>query len=847
MTGVEARVTGLPDAASRGGAVVRRAIGLIGALPLHAKLFLGMAVPLIGLVMVGLAAVVRIERGLEREAFVESLESAVVAMTNEFHRVTLLRDQSAAVEASERLRAFHDIERLWVLTESGELSFAYARPGLLPSPPPEPGALTAPRRLTVPLCVRGRSLGTAVLEVALDRLEAAHAARLVNTGAIAGAMLLVGLGIAFVLGRLIAAPIRRISEFVVATATTLDTSRRLPVTDRHETGALAGSINRLLAEITDQRTRLEETNARIEAVVEQRTRDLRASERRIRALATHAPVGIFETDLGGMCLFVNRAWAELTRLTPDQALGRSWTEVVHPEDRDAVREAWRDAVEARNDFTAEFRVVAGDGRTAWVCGGTVALRDEAGAITGHLGTLTDMTERKQLEEELRFGAFHDRLTSLPNRAWLRERLTAAIERSKADPGFRYAVLYLDFDRFKQINDTLGHEAGDGFLAAAAERIAGTVHSVLAGRALEATTTRLGGDEFVVLLEGIEDAGQVVRTAEALCDALAAPYRIGGSEVVSTASIGVVLAESEYAAPDDVLRDADAAMYRRKSEGRRGVTLFDWSMREAAVSRARLEEDLRVALERGEFLLHYQPIVSLQDRRPAGFEALLRWRRATRGLVQPGEFLAIAEETRLVIPIGRWALREACVQAKRWLEWMPEPEPRFVSVNISRHHVEDGAILDDVEHALGESGLPPRALVIEVTENTIMHDVKKSAGVLARLRECGVRVSMDDFGTGHSSLAYLRQLPLDMLKIDRSFVTGLTPDKKSMAILQAIIDLASNLGVRVVAEGVETPDQIGPLIALDCQLVQGFAMARPMPAEDVPAWCVRAAAPRARVA
>ncbi|HZW11501.1 MAG TPA: EAL domain-containing protein [Phycisphaerales bacterium] len=819
--------------------------GVLARTPLHVRLLLGMAAPLVCLVATGLAVLVAFETADQRRDLRDSLRSTVVALTNEFHRIGLLRDQGAAVETSERLRHFGTIERLWVLDEMGVPVYAYARPGLIATAPPSPSERADPRWLAVPLSTGGQQLGLAIVEPSLDELRARLAARLSAAGAISGVMLLAALVGALLLGRAIARPIRRISSALAETARTLDTGRPLEAHGGPETRALAGSVNRLLAEITSQREQLERTNARIEAEVEERTRQLKASERRIRALATHAPVGIFEADASGACVFINRAWTDITGLMPDEALGRPWTDALHADDRAPAAERWMQTADA-GEFAAECRAAAPDGRIAWVCASAVALREDSGRIIGYLGTITDITERKRMEDELRVGAFYDRLTGLPNRASIRERLAEAIERAAAEPSFRYAAMYLDFDRFKLINDTMGHGAGDALLVCIAERLRGAA-AAHARPGLAIAPARLGGDEFVVLLGGVDDEAEALAVAAAFCERLAAPHLIEGNEVVSTASIGVVLGPADYSSPDEVLRDADAAMYRRKTAGRRGVALFDATMRDQAVARNRLEQELRGALDRAELTLHYQPIVCLDTRRPVGFEALLRWNHPTRGVLAPAQFIPIAEESGLIVPIGRWVLGEACRQARLWRSWTVEPDPLYVSVNLARRHVEDRCLLADVAHALDATGLNARSLVIEVTESTIMHDVGTAVAALSTLRARGVRIAMDDFGTGHSSLSCLRQLPLDILKIDRSFISGLTADRKPMAILSAIVDLASHLGFTVVAEGIESADEAAPLIAMDCSMAQGYFFSRPLPPEEIPAWCVRAAAPRVHAA
>jgi diguanylate cyclase (GGDEF)-like protein/PAS domain S-box-containing protein len=822
-------------AGSRWGAMAAR-------LPLRTTLLLGMAAPLLCLAAAGFAFLLAEERANRREAVHGAIRSAIVALTGDFHRVALLQDQSAAVELVDRLRNMPTVDRIFVLDGADAALFTYTRPGLLPSSLPSARARTGPDWIEVALEAGGRPVGMAVVQESDGAHGGALSAHVLRLGLVAAALVTASLLIAAILSRVLAVPILRVTAFVVETARTLDTSKRLRIDGRHEVGALAGAINRLLREIASQREQLQATNVRVEAEVEQRTRELRASERRLRALATHAPVGIFETDREGGCVFVNHAWTEITGCGPDRALGRDWTDVVHPEDRERVAAEWTSIIDQdAEDAISEFRIARPDGRLAWVCGGGVALRDEGGRPTGQLGTLTDITERKRMEEDLRFGAFHDILTGLPNRSRIMRELAGAINRMRAEPSALFALLYMDFDRFKQINDTLGHDAGDAFLIAAARRIEAQAEVVAARTGSPALPARLGGDEFVLLLEGIGGPHEAVAVAEALGAALAEPWRLGSTDVDSSASIGVAVGSPCHESPDDVLRDADLAMYQSKQTERGRVTVFDERIRDAAVMRARTESELRAALERGELTLFYQPIMRLSDRQPAGFEALVRWNHPTRGMLAPAEFLDIAEENGLIIPLGRWALKEACRQARRWQSWMPDPEPLFVSVNIARRHVATDSLVDDVQAALTESGIDPASLLIEITEGNIMENVDESIRTLSRLRSLGIGIAMDDFGAGHSSLAYLKQLPLDKLKIDRSFLTGLTGDKGALAILHAIIAMASNLRIPAIAEGIETFNELAALLDLDCAMGQGFLLARPMPADEIPAWCVRTAA------
>lgn len=437
----------------------------------------------------------------------------------------------------------------------------------------------------------------------------------------------------------------------------------------------------------------------------------------------------------------------------------------------------------------------------------------------------DVTARTELEEQLQHQAFHDRLTGLPNRALFLDRLEHALTRSNrvAEP---LAVLFLDLDRFKVVNDSLGHEVGDRLLVAVGERLRRDVRP-------GDTVARLGGDEFVVLLEDA-DRSIAIDVAERIATSLAAPHDLGGHTVVSTASVGIAHKGSPTDRPDDLLRRADLAMYEAKGAGGTRHAVFEPRMDEEAWARLRREEELRRAIEDGELRLVFQPMVDLATGRIGEVEALVRWAHPTRGLVPPVEFVPLAEETGLIVPLGRWVLREACRQARAWQPTTPGEPPLVVSVNLSARQFTQRELVDDVAAALAEAGLPPSAVCLEITESVAMEDAVASAGVMEELRRLGVRLAIDDFGTGYSSLGALKTCPVDVLKIDRSFVTGLGTGTQDAAIVRSVIALARTLGMRVTAEGVETAAQAGELGALGCHVGQGFFFARPIPGEQVAA-------------
>jgi diguanylate cyclase (GGDEF)-like protein len=426
---------------------------------------------------------------------------------------------------------------------------------------------------------------------------------------------------------------------------------------------------------------------------------------------------------------------------------------------------------------------------------------------------------EETKEHFRHAAFHDSLTGLPNRAMFTELLQAEIESSKRRDDHLFAVLFLDVDRFKNINDSLGHTHGDLLLVAFAERLERTL------RPLD-TLARFGGDEFAILLSGMADATDAVRVAQRMQEELTQPFVLHKNSAFATASIGIALSSSGYDRPEDILRDADTAMYRAKENGKARYEVFDHGMHARAVSRLQLESDLRHAIEQKEFCVYYQPIVSLQTGRLSGFEALVRWNHPRRGLVLPADFIPVAEETGLIVPIGEWVLNEACAQVREWQINSPSHRSLSLSVNLSARQVAQPDLLERIKGALETSKLNPHCLKLEITESVVMGNAEAAALMFKQLRSLGVQLSIDDFGTGYSSLSYLHRFPLNYLKIDRSFVMRLTTDNDN-AIVRTISTLARNLGMEVIAEGIETDEQYQQLKKLGCEYGQGYLFSRPV--------------------
>lgn len=440
------------------------------------------------------------------------------------------------------------------------------------------------------------------------------------------------------------------------------------------------------------------------------------------------------------------------------------------------------------------------------------------------------------EARLRHLALHDALTGLPNRACLLERLRQCNQRKVREPGYQYAALFMDLDNFKLINDSLGHDIGDELLVGVAQRLRAVVRGIdSVSHGHDEATARLGGDEFVVLLDGLARPGDAVLVAERIQQQLAEPFTLKGHEVVISASIGVTVVEKTFERAEDVLRNADAAMYRAKDLGKGRSATFDDQLHEEAMSRLKLENDLRRALQDHQLWIAYEPIVAADTAKVMGFEALLRWKHPTRGLISPTEFVPVAEDTGLIVPIGSWVLECALKQLRAWHERFPEHRHLTMSVNLSKRQVIEPDLPGLVRRLLTESGLEGRFLNFEVTESTVAERMDRIAKVLLTLKAMGVGLHMDDFGTGLSSLSCLHELPIDTLKVDRSFITNMTDQPKFAALVLAVLTLAQNLRIKVIAEGVESGEQLAQLLSLGCDSVQGFHISRSLTAEQATAF------------
>ena len=552
----------------------------------------------------------------------------------------------------------------------------------------------------------------------------------------------------------------------------------------------------------------------------------RESEERFHVLVEGVKdYAVFMLDAEGRTTSWNTGVERVLGYDEEEFIGQQFSCIFTPEDI-ASGEPEKKLQTAKTEGQADQERwhVRKNGTRFWATGAVTPIQDEMKRLDGFAIVMHDNTERRMAEERSAHDAAHDSLTGLPNRAFFIDHLKRAIARSKRHPDYMFAVLFLDLDRFKNINDSLGHVIADQML-------------VEIGRKLEAAlrpedmVARFGGDEFVILLDDIKEFRDATRVATRIHVELASPFNIGGNEVFTSTSIGIALSVHGYDKPEDCLRDADTAMYRAKALGKARHEIFDKSMHDRAVTLLDLETDLRRAVERREFLVHYQPIVALETSRISGFEALLRWQHPARGLVFPTEFISVAEETGLIVPIGQWILGEACRQTRIWQEQIGAQKPLAISVNLSSKQFLQPDLVERINQMLLKTGFDPRSLKLEITESVVMENAGEATARIRQLRDLGVELYLDDFGTGYSSLSYLHRFPVDTLKIDRSFISRMGARDKDSEIVRTIVELAHNLHMEVIAEGVETEEQLSHLKALQCEYGQGYYFSKPLDAKS----------------
>jgi diguanylate cyclase (GGDEF)-like protein len=550
----------------------------------------------------------------------------------------------------------------------------------------------------------------------------------------------------------------------------------------------------------------------------------------LQTLASNIPGMIYSllqsADGSVVFEYVSLGCLSLLELTPDQILDDISLCVVqiHHDDQPGFYASVKESIQTLDPFAYEWRIITPSGQLKWVQANARPELRENGDIVWH-GVLLDVSDRKQAQEQLIHNALHDPLTNLPNRTLLEERLELAIHRANRVETYHYAVLFLDLDRFKVINDSLGHLAGDELLKSVAQKLKNRLRDI-------DLVARLGGDEFVILLEDVASLEKVIYITERIIQDFQTTFIINNSEVVVSTSIGVVFGKQNYAQAADLIRDADIAMYQAKAQGRNSYKIFDAQMHTQAVYRLTLENEMRKALEKEEFIVYYQPIIDIFSGHLIGFEALLRWQHPTRGFISPAEFIPLAEETGLIVPLDYWAFYQACQQLATWKNNLVHSLPLKVSINLSAKDLTQENLIENIDEILEKTGLNGKFITLEITESMLIENILETINLLSQVKAKNSEISIDDFGTGYSSLNYLHRLPADNLKIDRSFVTQMEKGNRNYKVVSTIINLSNQLGLTVVAEGIETPQQLKWLKELGCEFGQGYLFSEPLPAQEI---------------
>lgn len=557
---------------------------------------------------------------------------------------------------------------------------------------------------------------------------------------------------------------------------------------------------------------------------ERTSRALKESEEHFRTAFDHA-VGMALVAPDGRWFQVNESLCAMLGYAEDELTAINFQSITHPVDLGESLANIYCLLEGKSsNYQMEKRYTHKLGHSIWVLQSASLVRDSDGNPQHLIFQIQDVSARKRAEEQIHHSAFHDALTGLPNRTLLADRLSMAVERAKRSAGYKFAVLFLDLDRFKVVNDSLGHEMGDNLLIELSRRLENCVRKV-------DTVARLGGDEFAVLLDGIESPADPVDIAKRMQEALKQPFLLDRHEFVTSGSIGIAYSSHGYERPEDILRDADMAMYRAKANGKACHEIFDANMHTRAVEALRLETELRHAIDRGEIQAHYRPIVSMETKAIVGFEALARWQHPQRGIISPADFIPLAEETGLIEPLGIAILQQSCSQVREWQKSFQMEQALTISVNLSSGQFKQANLVDVIRGILAKAELDPGCLRLEITESILMSEAVVAIEMLKQLKSIGVQLSIDDFGTGYSSLSYLHRFPFDILKIDRSFVMRMSSDNESRSIVKTIVTLAAELGKAAIAEGVETEEHRNALVELSCQYGQGYLFSRPVaPAE-----------------
>lgn len=603
------------------------------------------------------------------------------------------------------------------------------------------------------------------------------------------------------LKNLIVSPLQKLGTTLSQIIHNRDFSLRAPKHSGDELGTLVDLFNDLLQVIEDDNLAL------------------KASEERFRKLTALSPVGIFQIDALQNLVYTNDRWRDIHNIAEEHPSLSRWFERIHPQDADMLSHVWQHMITTKESITVEFRVQRNDGSHLWIHLLASALHSSDGELIGYLGATSDISELKAAQLQMENLAFYDPLTGLANRRLFKNRLEKSVKTVLRN-GSSTALMFLDMDQFKRINDTLGHDAGDVLLKEVAKRLAATVRE-------NDTVSRIGGDEFTILLTDVHHASDVQVVAEKLLHAMSKPIRIKGQDIITTVSIGITLTPDDSTDANTLMKNADLAMYRAKEMGRNTFQFYSDEMNHTILEHLALEKELKEAIAREQFSLVFQPKISLLDQSVTGVETLIRWQHPEKGMITPDRFIPIAEETGLILDIGAWVLEQSCRQISTLMREALLPSTAKVAVNLSAKQFSDPRLMQHIQYVLDVSGIPAQCLELEITESTLMDDVEIAIRIMQEIKALGVSIAIDDFGTGYSSLSYIKRFPINVLKVDRSFVMDIPTDENDMAITAAVIAMAHKLSLSVVAEGVETQQQWDFLRDNQCDEGQGYFLSRPL--------------------
>ena len=657
-----------------------------------------------------------------------------------------------------------------------------------------------------PIELDGLNIGTLYMNLSLDWLTQRWYQQLMFIFAVCAIVIVLAFLLAKYLQYVLVKPITKITQTARSISVQKDYSLRAEVEVHDELGDMVSVFNDMLSKIELENDRLY------------------SSEEKFRQLSALSPVGIFQLNTEHEMTYVNNRWSEITGIHQPLTNLEHWLSRIRSEDRRRTLKAWSALVQEQQNFVVEVGFEKEDAIT-WSIIEASVLHDSKGEVSGYMGAISDITDLKNAQLQMENLAFFDPLTGLANRRLFKDRLDKAVAESKRRGSF-VALLFLDLDQFKRINDSLGHDAGDQLLVELAHRLESSVRE-------SDTVSRIGGDEFTVILTDIDSSHGVHHIAEKILHNLSKPVMVKNQQIINTVSIGITLAPSDGEDGTTLMRNADMAMYQAKASGRNNFQFFSHEMNREMMNYLDIEKDLRDSINKeNDFVLFYQPKINLIDNTFMGVEALIRWQPPGKEMVSPDRFIPIAEESGLIVPIGKWVLRQACMQVKHWQNLGIWPDHAKVAVNLSARQFSDPGLIKNIQETLEMTNCPVSLLELEITESTLMDHVEDAILTMRKIKELGISIAIDDFGTGYSSLSYLKRFPIDILKVDRSFVMDIPTDLNDMEITAAVIAMAHKLHLKVVAEGIETQEQVDFLKANNCEFGQGYLIARPLPKDDL---------------